>query len=153
MLFQRFSLHTFQLWLAAFQWSMSAKRAERIAKIPRCQLFRCPLTCVSYTAFKRAGGQGNLFPVERVSAVLSEPLGFLSACWLASHMQAWESKGTPLLGVHHPRYLTHREEHQISFLLLAMPYIISAQSTPSLPSLLLLGQWWLICTLMEVPEA
>lgn len=84
-----------QLWLAAFQWSMSAKRAEKTAKIPRGQLFRSLSTHVSYTALKRVGGQGNLSPVEMISAMLCEPSGFLSAHWFASHIQAWGKHGHP----------------------------------------------------------
>lgn len=93
MLFQSFSLHTFDPWLAAFQWRMSANRAEKPAKIPRGQLFRGLSACVSYTALNRAGGQGNLPPVEMGGATLCAPLGFLSACWPASHTQVWGKQG------------------------------------------------------------
>lgn len=105
------------------------------------------------TALKRARGQGNPSPVKMVSPCSMNHWVSSLLAGLPLTYKPGESKGTPLFGVHHPRYLTHRKRHQISFLLLAMPYISSAQSTSPLPSLLLLGQWWLICTLMEVPEA
>lgn len=73
--------------LQAFQWSMSAKKAGKSAKIPGGQLFRDLSTCVIYTALKKAGGQGNLvfFPVEMVSAMLCAPLGFFCLLACLSH--------------------------------------------------------------------
>lgn len=151
MLFQSFSLHTFDPCLAAFQWSMSANRAEKPAKIPSGQLFRGLSACVNYAALNRAGGQGNLSPVEMVGATLCAPLGFLSACWPASHTKVSGKQGHHPYGS--PSSQISNTQRQITFLLLATPYISSAQSTSHPPSLLLLGQWWLICTLMEDPEA
>lgn len=96
-------------------------KESRNSKNTKRSALQRPINLCELHCLKKGWRQENLSPVEMVSAMLCEPHGFFSACWLASHIQACRKQGHPLLGVHRPRYLTHRKGHQIAFLLRAMP--------------------------------